>query len=181
MATKGYDESPPRNGTILFYTVLTLFILVIVKYSLDSYFAKVMTAEVEDKVLTRGMEPVKAMRANEKKMLESGSTPMERAMQMLSQRGRSASPMITPKSGMGEDGYGMEEVKGWTKLERKVRPIQRPDTVVPADGTVPADGSAAAPAPAGAAPANPGAAAVNPAPAPAPAPTPANEAAPTGR
>lgn len=175
MATKGYDESPPRNGTILFYTVLTLFILVIVKYSLDSYFMKVMGAEVEDKILTRGMEPVKAMRANELKQLESGSTPIERAKQMMSQRGRSASPMITPKSGMGEDGYGMEEVKGWTKLERKVRPVVRPEPAPVTDGTVPADGSAVAPAPADAA--NPAARGA----APAPTPAPATDVAPTGR
>ena len=27
MAAKGFDDSPPRNGIIFFYTVLTVFML----------------------------------------------------------------------------------------------------------------------------------------------------------
>ncbi len=127
MAAKGYDDSPPRNGLILFYTISTLVFLLLVKVTLDSYFADVMGAEVHDKVLSRGMEPVKAMRAREEKLLRQGSMPIEQAARAMSQRGRAASPMITPKSGMGEDGQGMEEVRGWTTLGRKVAPMPSPE------------------------------------------------------
>ncbi len=167
MAAKGYDDSPPRNGTIVFYTILALAILVAIKLTLDSYFAKVMTAEIHDKVLTRGMEPVKAMRVRERTMQEAPG--MQRAMEVLSQRGRTASPVITPKSGMGEDGYGMEEVRGWTKLNRKVRAVVRPGEAPASDaGVEPAIDPNAAPADAVAP-----AAAPAPAPAAAPAPAPA--------
>lgn len=164
MAAKGYDDSPPRNGTIVFYTVLTLAILVAIKFTLDSYFVKVMDSEIHDKVLSRGMEPVKAMRTRERSIQEGPG--MKRAMEVLSQRGRAASPIITPKSGMGEDGYGMEEVRGWTKLDRKVRPVVRPGEIADAGVAPAADAGAAAavePAPAAEAapapaPAAPGAA-----------------------
>ncbi len=159
MATKGYDDSPPRNATIVFYTVLTLAILVAIKLTLDTYFVTVMTAEVHDKVLTRGMEPVKAMRAREQAVQDAPA--MQRAMEALSQRGRTASPEITPKSGMGEDGAGLEEVRGWTKLDRKIGPVAQPDTsatgITPAADANAAPGLAPAPTAPAAAPAEPGA------------------------
>ncbi len=143
MATKGYDDSPPRNGTIVFYTVLTLAVLVVIKLTLDSYFVKVMSAEVHDKVLTRGMEPVKAMRSQEQAMRDAPA--MKRAMDVLSQQGRAASKAIEPKSGMGEGGNGMEEVKGWSKLNRKVLPVA-PVAAAADAGVAPAADSNVAPA-----------------------------------
>ena len=53
-----YDDSPPRNGIIFFYTVLTVFLLIGVKFLLDSYFVKTMDSEIHEKVLTRGLEQV---------------------------------------------------------------------------------------------------------------------------
>lgn len=110
---KEYDDSPPRNGVIFFYTVLTVFVLIGVKFLLDSYFEKTMDAEVHDKVLTRGMEEVAAMREHERTVL--GGDKMQAAKLELSRRGRMGVPSVKPASGQG-----MPEVKGWTLLGRDV-------------------------------------------------------------
>jgi hypothetical protein len=108
---KGYDDSPPRNGVIFFYTILTLFVLVGVKLLLDSYFVKTMESEIHDKVLTRGLERVADLRAREKETLERSG--IDGAIKTLAQRGRTASPLIVPQSGQG-----MPAVPGWSQLPR---------------------------------------------------------------
>ena len=108
---KGYDDSPPRNGLIFFYAVLTLFFLLGAKLLLDSYFVKTMEAEIHDKVLTRGLEEVATMRAKEKATLERSG--IDGAIKLLSQRGRTASPLIVPQSGQGKP-----QVPGWSQLPR---------------------------------------------------------------
>jgi hypothetical protein len=108
---KGYDDSPPRNGVIFFYTVLTIFVLVGVKLLLDSYFVKTMETEVHDKVLTRGLDRVADLRAQEKQTLERSG--IDSAIKTLAQRGRTASPLIVPQSGQGKPG-----VPGWSQLPR---------------------------------------------------------------
>lgn len=135
MAAKGYDDSPPRNGTIFFYTVLTVVLLVAVKFLLDSYFAKVVDAEIEDKVLTQGMEEVQAQREQETATLEKGPLPIESAIKMMAKQGRAAMPEIAPQSGAGKP-----EVAGWSQLKREV--------AEPAPAAAPAvEGAPAVPAP----------------------------------
>jgi hypothetical protein len=138
MAEQAYDDSPPRNGTILFYTVLTVFLLVCVKFLLDSYFSRMMDAEIHDKVLTVGMEEVQAMRASEKQKLEQGAMPIESAMKTLAQRGRMAMPEIQPKSGPNAPA-----IEGWREMKRSVAPAAAaaaptsapaPEAAAPAEG-----------------------------------------------
>jgi hypothetical protein len=108
---KGYDDSPPRNGVIFFYSVLTLFVLVGVKVLLDSYFVKTMESEIHEKVLTRGLDGVAALRAKEKETLERSG--IDGAIKTLAQRGRTASPLIVPQSGQNKPGG-----PGWSQLPR---------------------------------------------------------------
>jgi len=129
---KEYDDSPPRNGVIFFYTVLTVFVLIGVKFLLDSYFAKTMDAEIHDKVLTRGMEQVTALRATEKAELAKTLTT---AKGQYSAMGRSG--LIAPSSGRDKP-----EVQGWTQLGRKVEeapaaPAPAPEAAAPAPGDSP--------------------------------------------
>jgi hypothetical protein len=132
MAAKGYDDSPPRNGIIFFYTVLTVFFLIGVKLLLDSYFANMMNAEKYEKVYSRGMEEVLAVRAKERATLEKGSLPIADAKKLLALRGRGASPLIAPNSGQGQ-----EAIAGWSQLKREV-PALKPVAPAPApDLTVP--------------------------------------------
>jgi len=111
--SKGYDESPPRNGVIFFYAVLTCLMLVGVRFLLDSYFAKTMDAEVQAKVLTVGLDEVKDKKASEKAKLEQDG--IEAAMKAVAQRGRAASPLIGSESGKDKP-----EVQGWSQLGRQV-------------------------------------------------------------
>jgi len=131
---KGYDDSPPRNGIILFYTVLTVFMLIGVKFLLDSYFFSMMNAEMYEKVYSRGMAEVKSVREQEAAALAKGSMPIDQAMKLIGQRGRGASPVIAPASGQG-----VAEVSGWSQMKRDV-----PEAAAPAAPEAPA----AAPAPA---------------------------------
>jgi hypothetical protein len=128
---KDYDDSPPRNGVIFFYTVLTVFVLIGVKFLLDSYFAKTMDAEIHDKVLSRGMEEVSAMRAAEAAELQK---TMKLAKGQYTSMGRAG--MIAPTSGANKP-----EVSGWTQLGRKVEaaaaPAPAPEAVAPTPGESP--------------------------------------------
>ena len=115
-AQKGYDDSPPRNGVIFFYTVLAIALLIGVDFLLDSYFAKVMDTEIHDKVLTQGLDTAIETRAKERETLEKSG--IEAAMRAVAQRGRAASPAITSESGAGKT-----EETGWSQLKRDVKPI----------------------------------------------------------
>jgi hypothetical protein len=144
---KEYDDSPPRNGVIFFYTVLTVFVLIGVKFLLDSYFAKTMDSEIHDKVLTRGMEEVTAQRSSERSELDK---TIQQAKNQYAAGGRAG--LIA--SGSGRD---KPEVQGWTQLGRKVEeaaPAQ-PAPTAPTDTPVPgATPESAAPTP-GASPVSP--------------------------
>lgn len=128
---KGYDEGQPRNGTIAFYAVLTVFTLVGVKFMLDSYFERSMETEYYDKVYSRGMEEVQAVREKEQAELAKGG--LSDAMKSLAQRGRAAAPSITPESGAGKG-----EVQGWSKLGREVAPAPAAPAPAPAQPAAPA-------------------------------------------
>jgi hypothetical protein len=171
--SKGYDDSPPRNGVIAFYTVLAVAVLIGTDFLLDSYFAKMMDAEVHEKVLTRGLEVPYEMRAKEQAALEKSG--IGNAMRALAQQGRSASPLIAPESGAGKG-----QVAGWSQLKRDVGEPAKPAAASPTDATPAPDATppgappgAGAPPAAGAAdstkavnvspqPANPNAAEVKP-------------------
>jgi hypothetical protein len=163
-ATKGYDDSPPRNGVIAFYTVLAVAVLIGTDFLLDSYFAKMMDAEVHEKVLTRGLEVAYETRAKEQEALEKSG--IGNAMRTLAQQGRAGTPAIAPESGAGKGA-----IQGWSQLKREVA---APAAAPASDATPPAAPPPAdAPPAAGAAdstkaanvspqPANPNAAEVKP-------------------
>lgn len=131
-STKEYDDSPPRNGIIMFYAVLTVFCLIGVKFLLDSYFVKTMDEEIHDKVLTVGFDEVTELRAKEQANLSDSISAAKKQIAA----GRSASPLIRPASGADKP-----EVQGWSQLGRKVEGAAAP---------APAPAPEAAPAPEGA-------------------------------
>lgn len=141
-ATKGYDDSPPRNGVIAFYTVLTVVVLLGTTFLLDSYFAKMMDLEVHEKVLTRGLDLAVETKAKEHEALEKAG--LANAKRALAQQGRGASPLIAPESGAGK-----APVEGWSQLKRTLpaaaAPAAAPETAAPA---APANGAAETAAPA---------------------------------
>jgi len=144
MASEAYDDSPPRNGTIFFYALLTIFLLVCVKFLLDSYFLKIMDTEVHDKILTQGMEEVTAMRAAEKAERESVKT----AMSSLASRGRGAMPQLKPANMVAPAEQGWREMQrpGSTPAEpQEAAPRKLPTDVVAPEGTEPPAGPGVVP------------------------------------
>jgi hypothetical protein len=126
-SAKEYDDSPPRNGIILFYAVLTVFCLLGVKFLLDSYFVKTMDQEIHDKVLTQGFDEVTELRAKEQANLADSIGAAKKQVAT----GRTASPLIRPTSGQGQP-----EVQGWSQLGRKVE-----GAAAPAPKAAPAPGA----------------------------------------
>ncbi|HEY6878384.1 MAG TPA: hypothetical protein VI299_10225 [Polyangiales bacterium] len=118
MAAKGYDDSPPRNGVILFYTILTVVALFGVAQLLKSYFAKMMGAEFETKVYTVGLEETADFKAQEQEQLEKSG--IANAIKSFATRGHAASPVLQAESGAGKP-----EITGWSQLKREV-PAARP-------------------------------------------------------
>ena len=140
-ASKGYDDSPPRNGVIAFYTVLTVAVLIGTDFLLDSYFAKMMDAEVHEKILTSGLDKAYETRAREQEALEKSG--ISTAMRTIAQQGRGSSPVIAPESGANKG-----EVQGWSQLKRQVAEPAKPAAASPTDATPAPDGTPPA-APAG--------------------------------
>jgi hypothetical protein len=143
MAAKGYDDSPPRNGVIFFYSVLTVVFLFGAQKLLDSYFAKMMDAEFGEKVYTVGLQGAADAKARDQAQL--AKTDIEAAKRLYAQRGRSASPVIAPESGANKPAIG-----GWSQLKRDVPAAPAaapavPDTMpAPATAVPPVEGSSGA-------------------------------------
>lgn len=113
MAAKGYDDSPPRNGVIFFYSILTVAFLFGAQQLLNSYFGKMMNAEFQEKVFTVGLQGAVDAKAHDQ--AELAKFDIEAAKRLYVQRGRSASPVIASESGANKPGIG-----GWTQLKRDV-------------------------------------------------------------
>ncbi len=122
-SAKEYDDSPPRNGIIAFYAVLTVFCLLGIKFLLDSYFVKTMDQEIHDKVLTQGFDEVTELRAKEQAELADSVAAAKKQVAT----GRTASPLIRPASGEGKP-----EVAGWSQLGRKIADTPAPAAPAPA-------------------------------------------------
>lgn len=142
MAAKGYDDSPPRNGVILFYTVLTVVSLFGVAQLLKSYFAKMMDSELQEKVYTVGLAETAAYKAKEQEQLEKFG--IGTAIKGYAARGHSASPALASESGAGK-----AAITGWSQLKREVPSAPAAPAAVPVQGaSLPADAAGAAKAPA---------------------------------
>ena len=149
MAAKGYDDSPPRNGVIFFYSILTVVFLFGAQQLLNSYFGTMMEAEFHDKVYTVGLEGAADAKAHDE--AELAKFDIEAAKRLYVQRGRSASPVIASESGANKPAIG-----GWTQLKRDVAvpvapaaapavPDTLPAPAAPAPGTsVPSEGASGA-------------------------------------
>jgi hypothetical protein len=144
MAAKGYDDSPPRNGVILFYTVLAVVSLFGVAQLLKSYFANIMHTEFTEKVFTVGLAETAEFKAHEQETLDKSG--INNAIKLYAARGHSASPVLRSESGANKPG-----ITGWSQLKR-----EQP-TAPAAPAAVPVEGAKAAPdAPVPAPPVNSG-------------------------
>jgi hypothetical protein len=140
MAAKGYDDSPPRNGVIMFYTVLAVVSLFGVAQLLKSYFANIMHTEFTEKVFTVGLAETAEFKAREQETLDKSG--INNAIKLYAARGHSASPVLRSESGANKPG-----ITGWSQLKREV------PTAPAAPEAVPVQGAEATPTTEGAIPA----------------------------
>jgi hypothetical protein len=141
------DNSPPRIRVILTTAFSTLVILVTLKYVFDSYFLMMASAAELDHL--RPNEELALLRAGEEKNLTSGPMPIDRAMQILAQRGRAGEALIAPQP---SDDLG--PMVGWIRnpnqaVVEKIQAMQNAAANADAGAPTPeaaGDGGAATPA-----------------------------------
>ena len=137
------DKSDPRVGLILQVGVLAIVTLAITHVVLSAYFDRMERGEVQRKV--GSPEALMSLRADEKQRLNTGATPIDKAMQMLVTKGRmNASPDIMPSASKD-----LAPLQGRTKLPGQVplaMTASAPEPVAPPPATSASAAPSAAPA-----------------------------------
>jgi hypothetical protein len=111
------EPTSPKTGIILKGAVIAIGTLLVVHGALVAYFDHYAQAEELRKFGNIAPEALMSLRADEKERLHSGPVPIDRAMQQLATRGRTASPEITPNAAAPKD---LAPMQGWTKLPTEV-------------------------------------------------------------
>lgn len=138
------DKSEPKVGMIAKVAVLCIATLIGVHEALVAYFDQVAQAEEYRKVGSAVPTALLNARADEKQRLETGSMPIEKAMEAIEAKGRmGASPDIAPSASRD-----VAPLQGWAKLPHEVPSPM----MVPEPSAAPAASSSAAPASSAAAP-----------------------------
>ena len=101
-----HQEEDPKNGLILVIGLGSLVTLVAVMFGLASYYDMLRDKEQQSKILGVDNPALLALRADEDKKLTQYAAigadkkririPIERAMQLMAQKGRDAIPSIQP-------------------------------------------------------------------------------------
>lgn len=110
------DDSRPKVRMLLTVGIVSVFILLGLKFLLDSYYYD-MTETYEHSLLPK-TELLDKTRADQRAALEAqnGTIPVSVAMQTLASKGRdNASPAITPQP--SDD---IDALKGWAQLKHDV-------------------------------------------------------------
>ncbi len=140
------EKSEPRSGLILRMGGLALVTLLVVHASLGAYFDSMAKAEELRKRGQASPEALMSLRADEKARLAAGAMPIDKAMQMLTEKGRmGAGPAITPTASRD-----VAPLQGWSKMPSDVPAQMMAPPPVEATGDAGAammTGDAAAPAP----------------------------------
>lgn len=125
------DNSPPRNKIIFIGAVITVVVLVLLKFAFDSYFVMMMEGEAAAKMAHP--EELQALHADEQKKLTQGAVPIEQAMGQVA-KGRETNPLITPQPSPDD-----APMIGWSKGTRALT------ATAAGAGATAADGGAALP------------------------------------
>jgi hypothetical protein len=111
------DDSRPKVRMLLTIGIVSVFLLLGVKFVLDSYYLD-MTESYEHSLLPKA-ELLDQTRAEQRAAIndgQNGAIPVSVAMQTLASKGRdNASSAITPQP--SDD---IDALKGWAKLKRDV-------------------------------------------------------------
>jgi len=106
------DNSPPQNGLIFFYTVLTICALVGLKFTMD-WFLDHSRREVRAMHLEQSgaSERLAEHQERARETLTGGERPVDRVISDLAERGRGAFPQVRPYP--SSDRGALE---GWNRL-----------------------------------------------------------------
>ena len=137
-----HDTSPPRTGLILQGAVLAIVTLLVVHAALVTYFDHYAQAEEHRKFGEAKPEALISLRAYEKDQLSGGRVPIDKAMQEMVARGRTASPDITPT-----ESKDTAPLAGWPKLPSEVPAAMTAPPSAAAPSAQPAVDAGAAAAP----------------------------------
>ena len=122
------DDSRPKVRMLLTIGIVSVALLVGVKFVLDSYYLD-MTENYEHGMLPK-TEQLDQIRADQRGVIdkgENGNIPVSVAMQNLAQKGRdNAGDLISPKP--SDD---VDPLKGWSKLKREVHLPPQVTTTAP--------------------------------------------------
>ncbi len=91
------DDSPPQNGLIFFYTVLTVCALIGLKFTMDWFLdhsrRETRAGLLEESVASGRLEE---HRQHARETLSGGERPIDRVIGDLAERGRGAFPQVRP-------------------------------------------------------------------------------------
>ncbi len=124
------DQSPTANKTIITVALLSVFILISLKFILTSYYVEMTEANARS--LSSTPEQLRALQAAQRKDLAQSSTPIDVAMKNLAVSGRENPPPVIAPVQAKFDETG--PLVGWNGLKRDVA-----NFVVPFDASVPLD------------------------------------------
>lgn len=120
------DSSAPKVRLLATIGLLAVFLLVGMKFALDSYWS--ITTEGYAKELLTPNTELDELRAKQEKDLNESPIPINAAMKQLASKGREgASANITPQQ--SED---LDPMRGWASLKKDVA-APAPTNVVPAE------------------------------------------------
>jgi hypothetical protein len=137
------DNTEPRTGLILRLGALAIVTLAVTHAGLSAYYDRMAKAEELRKLGGVAPEALVNLRADEKGRLGAGAMPIDKAMQMLVDKGRmGAGPAIAPT--VSKD---VAPLQGWSKMpgevpEAMTAPPPAPAAPIADGGAAIADGAA---------------------------------------
>jgi hypothetical protein len=135
------DKSPPQTGLILKGAVIAIATLIATHSALVAYFDHIAQAEELRKFGETKPEALINLRTDEKDRLGGGQLPIDKAMQELVARGRTASPDIMPSASKD-----VAPLQGWVKMPAEVPPAMSAAAAAASSSAQPPLDAGAAPA-----------------------------------
>jgi hypothetical protein len=132
-----HDKTPERGNLIIFYTGLSVVVLIALAFAFKSYFSIQVGKERSEKILTQPAEQLRKVEAEHRKELRNAPLPIDRAVRHVAKRDRSQLQVIEP-----EESGDTAPLEGWS-FARSEPTMQRwlPEPGAGADaGTAAADG-----------------------------------------
>ncbi len=111
------DHTPPRSQLIVLYGVLSVLVLVALKFVLDSYYTNLTDAQVASKVLKVPARELKAIMAEQRRQLQAGVMSIDHAKLLYIKEGRMGLSALSPQASTDP-----RPLAGWNHFPHKQLP-----------------------------------------------------------